>query len=202
MGEGEGRRGRGVSCSVRSVHAELWPDADVRQNVPAVGRRGREGVSVEGREDVMTCVLEHVQVPTACWGVKQIERGMERGSRGDGALRSIITVLGVLTPSCGPWGSWSRFNIGRGGSARDDVLAAREAARGLLCVVDRTVRDRLKQGRHILIEHPAGSEAWIQPETAGIRQLIQDGHLYFVRADGCALGYVDKESGIWGSSRT
>ena len=101
MGEGEGRRGRVVSCSVRSVHAEPWPDADVRQHVPAAGRRGSEGVSVEGRENVMTCDLEHVQVPTACCGVKQIGRGMERGSRGEGALRSIMTVLGLLTPSCG-----------------------------------------------------------------------------------------------------
>ena len=61
----------------------------------------------------------------------------------------------------------------------------------------RAITERLAaEGRHVICEHPRGSESWIQPEFAGAHRLIRDGHLYYVKCHGCALGYRDSESGL------
>ena len=102
----------------------------------------------------------------------------------------------VLSHPCGPWSKWSVINISKGGAARDTVLQARENSRGLLKQVNRIVTGRVAAGRHVLLEHPADSLSWSQPEMAGIAKLLQEEKLYYIRCDGCALGYHDHDSGL------
>ena len=61
--------------------------------------------------------------------------------------------------------------------------------------MNRAIKDRVAADRYIFAEHPAESESWMQDEMKDVQSLIADGSLYFIRADGCALGYVDRESG-------
>ena len=68
---------------------------------------------------------------------------------------------------------WSVINISKGGAARDTVLQARENSRGLLKQVNRIVTGRVAAGRHVLLEHPADSLSWSQPEMAGLEKLLQ-----------------------------
>ena len=101
----------------------------------------------------------------------------------------------VVTHPCGPWGEWSRFNMNKGGAARDTVLGAREAAEPSQRLVSKTIDRRVRAGRHVLCEHPARSEAWAQPEMKEAHALFNEGLLFFVRCDGCALGYTDSVTG-------
>ncbi len=78
----------------------------------------------------------------------------------------------VLSHPCGPWSRWNVINISKGGAARDTVLRARENSCGLLKQVNRIVTGRVAAGRHVLLEHPAVSHSWAQPEMAGITKLL------------------------------
>jgi hypothetical protein len=62
--------------------------------------------------------------------------------------------------------------------------------------VNRIVVGRVAAGRHVLLKHPADSLTWSQPEMAGIAKLVREEKLYFIRCDGCALGYRDRDSGL------
>ena len=86
--------------------------------------------------------------------------------------------------------------MAKGGKAAETVLAAREEARPLLTLVNKAIVSRMTAGRHVFAEHPAGSLSWDQEEMSGVKDLLEKGKLRFVRADGCALGYRDRESGL------
>ena len=92
-------------------------------------------------------------------------------------------------------GAWSQFNIEKGGLAAQTVLERREAHRPILRLLDDIIADRVEKGRYVLCEHPARSEAWEQPEMRKTKDLLFSGKLWFVRADGCALGYKCPHTG-------
>jgi hypothetical protein len=82
----------------------------------------------------------------------------------------------------------------KGGRAADTVNEARRLNRPILRLVNNSIVARVKRGRHVFCEHPAGSEGWLQPEMAEVRGLVADGTLMIVKAHGCALGYCDSIS--------
>ena len=102
----------------------------------------------------------------------------------------------ILTQPCGPWGNWSRFNLHRGGKAAFTVEAAREQGRKILKFVNDTVVQRIKNKRHVFIEQPRGSQWLDEPELSGVRALLDSGDLVAISADGCQLGYMDRDSGL------
>ena len=102
----------------------------------------------------------------------------------------------VVTHPCGPWSKWSQFNLTKGGKAAETVEAAREHARPLLKQDNKMVCGRLSADRHVFLEHPADSLAWEQPEMDGILRHLESGKLMYIRCDGCALGYRDRETGL------
>ena len=104
--------------------------------------------------------------------------------------------LTVITHPCGPWGSWSRFNLERGGSAAETVLAKREENRPVLKAVNKVIKDRLKAKRHVFVEQPWGSASLEEPEMHDVRDLIESGDLIMIKVDGCMVGYIDAESGL------
>ena len=102
----------------------------------------------------------------------------------------------VLTPSCGPWGSWSRYNLSQGGHLAEAVTTARKANLPLAKECASTLVKRVKAGRHILLEQPLDSELLDIEEFAEVRSLIENGTLMMAVSDGCQLGYVDYENGL------
>jgi hypothetical protein len=104
--------------------------------------------------------------------------------------------LTVITHPCGPWGSWSKFNIARGGSAAETVLSLREDSKPLLALVNKVIKDRVKAKRHVFVEQPYGSESIEKPEMADVRALVEDGSLLALKVDGCQVGYKDRENGL------
>ena len=102
----------------------------------------------------------------------------------------------ILTQPCGPWGNWSRFNLAKGGPAACTVHRLREEGRSVLKSVNKTIRDRVKGGRHVFMEQPLGSQSLEEPEMSDVKGMIQDGTLCFIVVDGCMVGYKDKESGL------
>ena len=102
----------------------------------------------------------------------------------------------VVTHPCGPWGNWSQCNVSRGGAAADTVLQLREEHRPILKLVNRVVVDRVRAKRHIFIEQPYGASSIEEPEMKDVRALIEDGQLVMLKADGCCVGYKDRESGL------
>lgn len=102
----------------------------------------------------------------------------------------------VITHPCGPWGSWSRFNIAKGGRSADTVLQLREESRPILRTTNKTIKDRVKAKRHVFVEQPFGSESLDEPEMSDVKKMVDDGTLLFIKVDGCMVGYVDAESGL------
>ena len=101
----------------------------------------------------------------------------------------------IITHPCGPWGSWSRFNLAKGGQAAETVKALRESNREVLKTVNKTVKDRLRAKRHVFIEQPAGTESLCEDEMKDIMNCyITSGDLLLLRVDGCMVGYHDRES--------
>jgi len=95
----------------------------------------------------------------------------------------------IVTHPCGPWGNWSRAALGKGGAAAATILEAREHDRPILKLVSRAVEHRVGNSRRVFLEHPLGSEAINQPEMKPVKDMILNGTLFFIRADGCMLGY-------------
>ena len=62
----------------------------------------------------------------------------------------------VLTfaPVCGPWGSWSRFNMTRGEDTMNNILAQRDTWYPVLQWMSRLIKRRLARGRKVLCENP------------------------------------------------
>ena len=100
----------------------------------------------------------------------------------------------VITHPCGPWGNWSRFNIAKGGQVAETILELRDDNRPVLKTVNKLVRDRVRQKRHIFLEQPLGSQSIHEPEMADVKKLIEEGELIYLVVDGCMVGYKDAES--------
>ena len=101
----------------------------------------------------------------------------------------------VMTPPCGPWGSWSRLNLARGGKHAEHVQKQCALDRPLLKTTSDAIISRLKAGGHILLENPLTSEYIHQPEMKPVKDLIPEGKLFFLRVDGCSVGYRQQETG-------
>ena len=104
--------------------------------------------------------------------------------------------LTVITHPCGPWGSWSKFNIAKGGKSAETVLHLREESRPTLKTTNKIIKDRVKAKRHVFVEQPFGSESLDEPEMADVKKMVEEGTLLFIKVDGCMVGYVDAESGL------
>ena len=102
----------------------------------------------------------------------------------------------VITHPCGPWGSWSKFNLAKGGKAADTVLSLRDESRPILKLVNKIIKERVKGKRHVFVEQPYGSDSIEEPEMTDVRKLVEDGSLLAIKVDGCQVGYFDKESGL------
>lgn len=102
----------------------------------------------------------------------------------------------IITMPCGPWGSWSRFNLTKGGKARKAVLEQRRSTRPMLKMVANLIVQRVQARRHVLVEQPLGGEAYDQDEFMAVRALVSEGKLMWTTPDGCMLGYYDLESGF------
>ena len=79
---------------------------------------------------------------------------------------------------------------------REKILEKREAHRPILRQVNDAICHQVAAVKHVIMEHPAGSESLEQPEMAGVRRLIEKGVLTVCLVDGCQLGYRDLESGL------
>ena len=101
----------------------------------------------------------------------------------------------VVTHPCGPWGNWSRFNLARGGIAAVTVDQLREEGRPLLKLVNKVVKERVRQKKHVFLEQPLGSQNLDEPEMHDVKDLVVSGALIYIKVDGCMLGYKDRESG-------
>ena len=64
----------------------------------------------------------------------------------------------MVTPECGPWSSWSRFNRSRGIAAYEKVQQARRYQLTMLRLCARLCAYQVSLGRHFHIEQPGGSE--------------------------------------------
>ena len=53
----------------------------------------------------------------------------------------------VIAWPCGPWGSWARFQLGRGGIGAENITRKREESRGLLEFSAKVAQHRLERGR-------------------------------------------------------
>ena len=100
----------------------------------------------------------------------------------------------MITFPCGPWGGWSRINLAMGDKVAETVERDRALHRPILKSLNSTVAGRLEAGRHIVIEHPGGSEAFAEPEMKEVKRFIGEGVLLVSRPDGCRLGYKDAKS--------
>ena len=61
---------------------------------------------------------------------------------------------------CGCWGPWSRFNMSKGGSCREKIVAQRAKARRHLHAVTEAWALQTALGGHCHCENPLTSEAW------------------------------------------
>lgn len=109
----------------------------------------------------------------------------------------------VLTfaPVCGPWGSWSRFNMARGEDIMNNILAQRDTWYPVLQWMSRLIKRRLARGRKVLCENPWGSELWA---TLCMDKLIRgefrdqetQSKLELVRGDLCEFCLRDRINGL------
>ena len=97
----------------------------------------------------------------------------------------------IIPWPCGPWSSWSRFNLGKEGRSMDTVLEKRQEAEALLQFSADVARHRILRGRMVLLENPWSSDAW---EHAAMEEILVDPTIEFVRGDFCQWGKRDSES--------
>ena len=106
-----------------------------------------------------------------------------------------------FAPVCSPWSPWQRINASR--SEYDAWKIAEERKRWLPVVawIKKTVKERLRRGRHAFIENPWGSAIW---QTMSMRDLLEENPpsegrtmepFERVRVDLCSYGLVDEDSG-------
>ena len=69
-----------------------------------------------------------------------------------------------LSPECGPWCAWSRFNSQRSLQSFQNVQDQRKAARVHLKFCQLLAKIQISEGRHVHMENPWTSELWNQDE--------------------------------------
>ena len=97
-----------------------------------------------------------------------------------------MTLIAYLRPRhvwfsfpCTCCGPWSRFNLAKGGSCAERILAQRAKARRHLHAVTEAWSIQVALGGHCHAENPLTSQAWNE---------LSLGEVYDVRTDQCALG--------------
>ena len=90
------------------------------------------------------------------------------------------------------------LQLGRVDFPRQEARQQRRAMGCLevLVTVNRVIRDRVKARRRVLVEQPRDSEWLAQPEMSDVRQLLEEGVLVRISADGCQVGYMDSDTGL------
>ena len=134
-----------------------------------------------GKAPLAKRVEEKLQVPS-------IRIGLEYGHNLDQLKdrRMLMTLIAYVRPRhvwfsfpCGCWGPWSRFNMSKGGSCREKIVAQRAKARRHLHAVTEAWALQTALGGHCHCENPLTSEAWGE---------LCLGEVYDIRVDQCALG--------------
>ena len=69
-----------------------------------------------------------------------------------------------LSPECGPWCAWSRFNSQRSLQSFQNVQDQRKAARVHLKFCQVLAKIQISEGRHVHMENPWTSELWNQDD--------------------------------------
>eukprot|EP00435_Cladocopium_sp_Y103_P028489 s298_g7.t1 len=99
----------------------------------------------------------------------------------------------TFAPVCGPWGSWSKFNMARSEVTKEAILQQRDAWYPCLKWIERMVRKRMARGRKFIVENPWPSDLW---NTLCMDKLVMEGPcdaeshepLELVRGDQCEFG--------------
>ena len=99
----------------------------------------------------------------------------------------------VIAWPCGPWGSWARFQLGRGGIGAENITRQREESRGLLEFSARVAQHRLERGRLVLMENPWVSDAW---QHEALEEVLLDPAMDFARGDMCCWNKCDLVNGL------
>ena len=66
----------------------------------------------------------------------------------------------TFAPKCAPWSAWQHVNMSKGGSIESGILQERKKWVPIIRWICGHVKDRLRRGRHALVENPAGSGLW------------------------------------------
>ncbi|CAE7205276.1 GIP, partial [Symbiodinium sp. CCMP2456] len=110
---------------------------------------------------------------------------LHTGMRGD--WRAYAWVRLLVKTSLVPEIGWSRRNLAKGGNAARNVLARRKKERPFLHLFEQAWSLQTMLGGHIHAENPVASLAWNEMSL---------GPAYEVDLDLCAVGLVDKTSGL------
>ena len=108
--------------------------------------------------------------------------------------RLLLLLIGLIRTKdvwfswpCNSWSGWSRRNLAKGGNAARNVLARRKKERPFLHLFEQAWSLQTMLGGHIHAENPVASLAWNEMSL---------GPAYEVDFDLCAVGLVDKSSGM------
>jgi len=136
------------------------------------------------------------QVAQAC-GLKARRFTREDGdlSTAEGRTNLLLYVLLYrpkhlwLSPECGPWCAWNRFNAARGLGSFSHVKHVQDEARVHLRLCNLLAKIQLQSGRHIHLENPWTSSMWDQKE---LREFLQS--TMTARLDQCMFGLKHPET--------
>lgn len=88
-----------------------------------------------------------------------------------------------VAPECGPWCSWSRFNLGRSVESCHNIEQKREESLKHLRLCSALMKIQTMKGRHFHMENPAGSAVWSLKE---VKEIVQ--HTIPIVFDQCQYG--------------
>ena len=108
----------------------------------------------------------------------------------DQQLEETKPELLVCCPERKHWGGWYRLN--RRKLPMEQQLRNQRAARTQADFCAQQIRKQLKRGGRVLLEHPWSSDLWRYPP---IKKLLQNGQLTVRKANMCAYGLQDADSG-------
>jgi len=100
---------------------------------------------------------------------------------------------------CQPWGSSSGLNISRGGETAERIWAARWSYLDMLRWMSKKVRERLNEGRVVILENPLTSRVYKLKDLEdlfGVCDSFDGEEFEMVRGDQCMFGQKDKESDL------
>ena len=95
----------------------------------------------------------------------------------------------LLSPMCTGWGSWNRFNVGRGIAK---AVATRAQQKDTVPYCAKLIEEQCERGGRVIFEHPWSTDFVKEPEMMNV---IKKHGLLAVRLDQCMVGLRDAVSG-------